>query len=156
MPDPDVERALARYRTLAFAFDARFRLPGTPLRFGWDALLGLIPGVGDIAGGVLGAFGVWTGWRAGAPAALLLRMLLNVVIDVVVGTVPVAGDLFDVGWRSNSRNVTLLERWSERPRAVRKESAALMAGLGALLLAVLGAAAWISIQVLRLVLGAVG
>ncbi len=127
-------------------------MPGTGLRFGWDALLGLIPGLGDIAGGILAGFGVWTGWRAGAPAALLFRMLLNVVIDVAGGSVPLAGDLFDVVWRSNSRNATLLERWGDRPHAVRRESAAVLAGLGALLVVVLVAAAWVSIRVIRLVL----
>src|SRR5512147_2613425 len=106
MPSP-----LDRYRTLATAFDARFRIPGTPIRFGWDAVLGLIPGAGDAIGGLVAGYGLWVGARLGAPWVVLGRMLFNLAVDVLVGAVPLAGDLFDIGWRGNLRNLALLERW---------------------------------------------
>ncbi len=141
------ERHLRRYRSLAHQWDNLLRIPGTPIRLGWDALLGLIPVIGDAAGGVLGSYGVWVGWRQGAPFSVLLRLLLNLLVDIVVGAIPVAGDLFDVGWRSNSRNVALLDRWLERPDQVRRRSAWLLVALAGILLvmlvASLAAAVWL-------------
>ena len=141
------ERHLRRYRSLAWQWDNLLRIPGTPIRLGWDALLGVIPVVGDAAGGMLGSYGIWVGWRQGAPLSVLLRMLLNVLIDTVTGAIPVLGDLFDIGWRSNSRNLALLDRWLERPDQLRRRSAWLLIALAAILLlallAALAAAIWI-------------
>lgn len=120
---------LERYRTFARALDSQFRIPFTPIRFGWDALIGLLPGAGDAIGGILSAYGLWVGTRLGAPASVLARMLLNLLIDVVIGAVPVLGDLFDVGWKGNLRNLALLERWVETPHQVRRSSSLLIAGL---------------------------
>lgn len=126
---PDESKALARYQELARQWDSQYRIPGTPVRVGWDAILGLVPGIGDLAGCAIGAIGLWTGWRLGAPPALLLRMLLNTAVDVLIGSVPLAGDLFDIGWRSNSRNARLLQRWLERPHHVHARSRALLLAL---------------------------
>lgn len=144
MPDADRERALARYTALASAYDSRFRIPGTPIRFGWDALIGLFPGFGDVAGGLLGAYGLLVGWRLGAPTAVLTRMLFNVVVDVAGGAIPALGDLFDVAWRSNSRNAALLARWLEQPGEVRRKSLGLAVGLVAGLLLLAAAAVWLA------------
>ncbi len=134
--------ALERYRALARRLDAEFRIPFTPIRFGWDAIIGLIPGIGDAAGGLLGGYGLLVGWRLGAPAGVLLRMLLNLVIDVGVGSLPLLGDLFDVAWRNNLRNVALLERWVQAPHRTERRSAALLWGLlAAVVLLATGAAA---------------
>ena len=151
----EAERHLERYRSLAHQWDNLLRIPGTPIRIGWDALLGLIPVLGDGAGGVLGGYGLWVGWRQGAPASVLLRMLLNVVIDVVVGAIPVAGDLFDVGWRSNSRNILLLDRWLARPDPVRRRSAWLLFTLGATLVLLLAAAVTLAVWLVHLLLATV-
>jgi hypothetical protein len=146
------ERHLRRYRSLAHQWDNLLRIPGTPIRLGWDALLGLIPVVGDTAGGVLGGYGVWVGWRQGAPFSVLLRMLLNVLVDVVIGAVPFAGDLFDIGWRSNSRNLGLLDRWLDRPEQTRRRSGWLLVALAAILLLVLVAALALAVRMLHLLL----
>jgi hypothetical protein len=130
---------LARFRRLAIALDARWRVPGTPVRFGWDALLGLLPGVGDALGGLLGGYGLFVATRLGAPGVVLARMLLNLVIDVSVGTIPLFGDVFDVGWAGNLRNLSLLERWLAQPHRTRRQSWALF-GLVALALAGVGIA----------------
>ncbi len=145
---PDEPTALARYQALTRQWDSRFRIPGTPIRIGWDAIVGLVPGVGDLAGGAVGAIGLWTGWRLGAPLAILLRMLLNTGLDVLLGAIPLAGDLFDVGWRSNTRNANLLERWLERPHETRRRSRALLLGLLAVPVVLGVAAIWLAVWLL--------
>jgi hypothetical protein len=139
----DDRKALARYEALARQWDSQFRIPGTPIRVGWDAIIGLVPGVGDLAGGAVGAIGLWTGWRLGAPLAILLQMLLNTGLDVLLGAIPIAGDLFDVGWRSNTRNAALLQRWLDRPHQTHARSRVLLVGLLAVPLLLGVAAVWL-------------
>jgi hypothetical protein len=155
VPDTDRERALARYTALAKAYDSQFRVPGTPIRFGWDALIGLFPGFGDAAGGLLGAYGLLVGWRLGAPPAVLGRMLFTVAVDVAGGAVPALGDLFDIAWRSNSRNAALLARWLEQPGEVRRQSLALGLALVACLLLLAAAAVWLAWTLVRLLASAI-
>jgi hypothetical protein len=120
--------------------DSAVGIPGTRLRFGLDALLGLVPGVGDVVGAAAAGYVVLAAARLGAPASVLVRMLLNVGIDTVVGSVPLLGDLFDLGFRSNSRNVALLERHLADPRGARAASRSVVVGvlLGLALLAAAG------------------
>jgi len=106
-PDP---RGLDALRRWARIFDSAFRIPGTRITFGLDPILGLIPGLGDVASPVFSLFFVWHGVRLGVPKVVLARMVLNVVIDSGVGWVPVIGDLFDFGWKANAWNLALLER----------------------------------------------
>lgn len=101
---------LARLRRLATRMDTQFRLPGTGIRFGWDAVLGLVPGVGDTLALLPSAYIMQQSHRLGAPKPLLARMALNTGIDLVIGSVPLVGDIFDIGWKSKIRNVDLLER----------------------------------------------
>jgi hypothetical protein len=88
--------------------DSAMRIPGTSIRLGADAVLGLIPGVGDALASVISTYVILQAAKMGAHKTLLSRMLLNVVIDSVVGAVPVIGDLFDIGWKANIKNVELL------------------------------------------------
>ncbi|MGH7675347.1 MAG: DUF4112 domain-containing protein [Gemmatimonadales bacterium] len=118
-------------------FDEALRVPGTPLRLGLDALLGLVPGLGDAVSGGVAAYGLWVGARVGAPAPVLLRMLFNVAVDAGVGTIPLAGDLFDIGWKANRRNLDLLERWVETPAATRSASTATLVAVAAAAVAML-------------------
>lgn len=102
--------ALRRVDRLAYWLDDRFRLPGTEIRVGLDGLVGLVPGVGDAVTAGLGAYILTEAWGLGAPGRVLAHMLFNLAIDAVVGSVPVLGDVFDVGWKANRRNVDLLRR----------------------------------------------
>ena len=106
----DTERQIARLETLARVLDDVFRVPGTRIRFGLDGIVGLIPGVGDAATGALAAYLAVRAWDLGLPAGVILRMAANVGIDLAVGSIPVAGDLFDVGFKANRRNVELIKR----------------------------------------------
>ena len=130
---------VSRLQQLARLLDAAVRIPGTNVRVGLDPVLGLIPGAGDIAGGVLSAIIVVHAARLGAPRSVLGRMVINVAVDSVVGAIPLLGDLFDIGWKSNLRNAGLLARYVERPRATQVASRfAVAAAVAAILAIVLG------------------
>ena len=135
-------RALTRVRAVGDLLDNALRIPGTNIRVGLDPLIGLVPGFGDLAGGLASAYIILEAARAGAPGSILVRMLGNVGIDAVVGAIPVVGDLFDVTWKSNARNVRLLERHFDAPHDTRRTSIVLVALViaGALALAVAGIA----------------
>jgi hypothetical protein len=128
---------LGRARALTRLLDSAARVPGTGVRFGADAILGLVPGLGDVAGAALAGYLVILAQRLGAPRAVVLRMLANVAVDTVGGTVPLLGDLFDVAFKSNTRNLALLERAIERPADTTRTSRLVVAGtlLGLVLLA---------------------
>ena len=104
------EAELANLERVARLLDARFRIPFTPVRFGVDSLVGLVPGVGDALALIPAAWLLYRAFRLGAPAGLLARMGANVALDAGVGAVPVLGDVFDVAFKSNRRNMTLLRR----------------------------------------------
>jgi hypothetical protein len=97
-------------RRWAAQLDNAFRVPGTQIRFGLDPILGLVPGIGDLATPVLSVLLLVHGARVRVPKIVLARMVLNTLIDFVVGAIPVLGDLFDFGWKSNVWNLALLER----------------------------------------------
>jgi len=90
--------------------DSAYRVPGTRVRFGWDPIVGLVPGVGDFVTASFSALVLFRAFRLGVPRVVLIRMVLNILIDLVAGAVPVIGDLFDVAWQSNTMNFALLER----------------------------------------------
>lgn len=102
-------KELSRARSVARALDGMIPLPGGR-SLGLDAVVGLIPGFGDLAGAAASAYIILLAIRAGASRASVVRMVGNVAIDTIVGSVPVLGDLFDVGWKSNNRNVAIMER----------------------------------------------
>lgn len=97
-------------RRWAVLLDSVFRVPGTNIRFGFDAIVGLVPGLGDLVAPVFTVAVLATGLRMRVPAVVQVRMVLNALIDVVAGLVPILGDLADVAWKADLRNVALLER----------------------------------------------
>jgi hypothetical protein len=112
----DAAARLARMRKLAWLLDARFGLPGTRFRFGVNSLLGLPPVAGDVALGLLSLYLIFEAKRLGAPNALLAKMLANVAVEVAGGSVPIIGNLFDMAFKANLRNLDLLEGWLRRGR----------------------------------------
>lgn len=145
--------SLTRARATAQLLDAAIRIPGTRIRVGLDSLLGLIPGVGDMAGGAFGAYLLVIAARAGAPPAVLLRMLGNLGVDALFGTIPLLGDLFDVAFKANLRNLALLERYADRPAATTKRSRLLMIGVALLALLVVVGAVVAMVLALRWIAG---
>jgi hypothetical protein len=104
---------LARLDALAALLDTAFIVPGTNIRFGFDALVGLVPGIGDAVTTAISLYIVHEARQLGAPGHLIARMLGNVVVDGLVGSIPLLGDAFDVMWRSNVRNMRLLRAWMD-------------------------------------------
>jgi hypothetical protein len=100
---------LRRLSWLSKLLDSQFRVPGTNFRFGLDPVIGLIPGAGDFVTFLVSSMMLGILARNGASGNVLARMILNVVLDTLIGAIPVAGDLFDFGFKSNQRNLRLLQ-----------------------------------------------
>jgi hypothetical protein len=116
--DFDATAHLGAVTRLARLLDTALRIPGTRIRFGVDALLGIVPGLGDAVGALIGGYIVWAAVRAGAPRPVVGRMLANIAVDAIVGAVPVAGTIFDVAYKANYRNAQMLVAWAQTPAAV--------------------------------------
>ena len=136
------EIVLKRLRTLTHVLDNAIPIPGTPYRVGLDPLLGMIPGGGDIAGAAVSAYIVVSAAKLGLPRESLVRMVMNILLEVFVGTVPVLGDLFDVAWKANVKNMELLDIHMKTPKKGKKADKWFVFVLvGGLMLAVVGAIA---------------
>jgi hypothetical protein len=125
---------------LAWLLDSSIPIPGTRLSIGLDALIGLVPFIGDLAGVLASSYILGEAARLGVGRSVLLRMALNVAIEGVVGLVPLAGDVFDAAFKANQRNVRLLERWMEEPRRAERVSLGLVAAIALGLLLLVAAA----------------
>ena len=125
--------SLPQLRRLAWLLDSSIPIPGTRFSFGIDALIGLVPGLGDLVGTALSAYIVAGAWRAGASKTTLVHMLFNIAVESIVGAIPLFGDIFDAAWKANQRNMRLLEAHEKDPRGARRSSL----GFFALLLLVL-------------------
>jgi hypothetical protein len=101
---------------LSHVLDDFIKIPGTSIRFGLDGIVGVIPGVGDLIGGIASCIIIVAAWVRGVSYVTVARMVANVAIEVVVGSVPVLGDMFDIAWRANRRNYALLTGSLYEPR----------------------------------------
>jgi hypothetical protein len=102
---------------IASLLDDMWRIPGTKVRFGLDALIGWIPGIGDVMAGAASCVIVFASWRRGVAPVTLARMVANILLEAAVGGVPVVGDVFHVFWKANRRNYRILIREKQQPRA---------------------------------------
>lgn len=155
--DPEEQRALASLARLSRVLDGAIRVPGTDIRIGLDPLLGLVPGLGDWAGALGSGYILLRAANLGAARPTLLRMAANISVDFLAGSVPVLGDIFDIGWRANERNMALLRAHLEGPeqrrRADRGFVVLLVVGLGVLLLATVGLSLWLLAALAQAVFG---
>ena len=113
MPSRDSQISDPRLREIeliARLLDDRFRIPGTAIRFGLDGLVGLVPGIGDTATALAALYVVHRAHALGVPKPVVARMVGNVLIDMAVGSIPLLGDIFDVAFKANRRNLDLLRR----------------------------------------------
>jgi len=139
---PEIKREIASKiapwaERLAYLLDDWIRIPGTDIKFGLDAVVGLIPGVGDVVTGTGSVALLLLALKNRVPTAGLLRMVANIGIDVVGGSVPFVGDLFDVAWRSNRKNLDIIKRYEADPDAASPTGDKVLVGVG-ITLAVLG------------------
>jgi Domain of unknown function (DUF4112) len=109
--------AVRRMQTVANILDTAFVIPGTKQRVGIDAIIGLIPGAGDVVTTILSSYIIWEARNLGVPRAALARMLANLGIHAVVGSLPVIGDLFDAFFRVNQRNMKIVRSQLQKMRA---------------------------------------
>ena len=134
----DDER-LARLRRLAWWLDEGIRVPGTRIRFGLDPIFGLVPGLGDVVGALLGGAILMEAHRRRLSRTTLVRMAANIIVDTAVGAVPLLGDVVDFVWRSNRRNLDLLQRHTLEPsRSARTDRLWVMTLFGVLGLTCVG------------------
>ena len=144
---PPAPRALREARVVARVLDDLIRVPLTRRTVGLDPLIGLVPGLGDWAGWAASAHLLVASARLGASAPLILRMAVNALLDAVVGSVPVLGDLFDLGWKANRRNLVLLESLVADPAATKRSSRLLV---GTVLIVTFGVTALTAVGALLL------
>ena len=145
---PQMERLRAMSRLL----DNAFTIPGTQYRFGLDALIGLVPGLGDAASAIFSSYLVLQASRLGAPKSVVSRMIGNIALDTIVGWIPLLGDLFDVAFKSNIRNMALLEEHVRRPAAAKAGSRRTLLLVGGILLVAFAGAVALGVVVTKLVL----
>lgn len=122
-----------RLKTLAYFMDESIRLPGG-YRIGWDGIIGLVPGLGDVAGLAVSAYIIAESARTGAPKSVLLRMSANTAVDTIIGAIPVLGDMFDFAFKANRRNLRLLQAHLDAPQRTRRVSIGWLALIGGLAL----------------------
>jgi hypothetical protein len=114
---------------LSHVLDDFIKIPGTSIRFGLDGIVGLIPGIGDLIGGIASCIIIVAAWVRGVSYVTVTRMVANVAIEVVVGSVPILGDMFDIAWRANRRNYALLVGSVDEPRKHTMQSWLFLGGL---------------------------
>ena len=149
---PSIADAERRIALVARVLDELITIPGTRHRFGLDSVVGLIPGVGDLASAAVGGWIILEAARFRLPGVVLARMVINSVVDLVVGAIPLVGDAFDFIFKSNTRNLALFRRHATDPGASTTEHRAFLAGLvlvlaGLLWLAVVAIDWLLSIQI---------
>ena len=143
-PESDEMRALReRLRFVAWLLDSSIPIPGTRLSVGLDAIIGLVPFIGDLIGVLASSYIIAEANRLGVGRAILARMAFNVAVEGVVGIVPLLGDAFDAGWKANIKNVRLLDAWAERPHATRRSSRLFLLALTLALVAFAALSGWL-------------
>jgi len=156
-PTPTEETALAQLRGLSRVLDGAITIPGTGIRFGLDPIIGLVPVVGDWIGAALSGYIIVQGARLGASGATLMRMTGNLVVDLMAGSVPVLGDIFDLGFRANERNLALISAHMQSPATRRRSDLAVVVGvIGGLLVVavtVIALSTWLVYSLLQAIFG---
>lgn len=133
---PEQLDQLAVARSIANIMDTAITVPGTNIRMGLDTLLGLLPGIGDAISSAVGSYIIVLAGQLGVSRPVIWRMVLNQTIDMVVGAVPFLGDILDIGWKANVKNVALMEKALNDPDAARRASTGMIVGLVLLLVAI--------------------
>lgn len=135
------EEKLIRLKRLSERLDNTFTIPGTKYKIGIEALIGAVPIVGDLIGGILTSYIMYSGMKMGAPPRIIVRMAVNIAIDFAIGSIPIIGDLFDFVWKANKKNVELIEETTLLNEETNKINylivATLIVGLIAIILAML-------------------
>ena len=127
----------SKSRKFAELLDSRYTIPGTRIKIGLDPIFGLVSGIGDLAGASLSVYFMFYATSMGAGTSVLLRMFMNIMADLIIGLIPIFGDLFDVAWKANLRNAKLLEELEADSEKLEKKSTTLMWVLFTILVTIL-------------------
>jgi hypothetical protein len=138
---------------LAWLLDNSIPIPGTGRRIGLDAVVGLVPGLGDVLSGGLGLLVVVRGAQLGVPGVVLARMLANVAVDFAIGSIPLIGDAFDLWFKANQRNVGLIRRYTAHPTASTAGTWTFFAGLLLAVGLVVVGSIWLLTRLLSTIIG---
>ena len=135
------EEKLIRLKLLSKRLDETFTIPGTKHKIGIESLIGAIPVIGDLIGGILSTYIMYSGIKMGASPRIIAQMAANIAVDFAIGSIPIVGDLFDFVWKANKKNVKLIEEVSVLNEETNKINylivATLIVGLVAIILAIL-------------------
>ncbi|HMT92522.1 DUF4112 domain-containing protein [uncultured Thiothrix sp.] len=127
---------------LAWLLDNSIKVPGTSWKIGLDGILGLLPGIGDLSAGLLSTYILYQAVKIKVPRAIIARMGLNVLLESVIGVIPIFGDLFDFAFKANQRNVDLMRKYVLNPRETTRQSTLTLIALVAFFFVVLGLMVW--------------
>ncbi len=145
-PSPSQVASLRRLRRISHLLDNSIPIPGTKYRIGLDPILGLIPGGGDLISSIFAGYVVFKSAQMGVPQETLVKMAANIVFDTVAGTVPVAGDLLDVAWKANVKNIELLDAHLGSPEQGKKADWLFVAALLLGLMLIVGGVIFLSVM----------
>ena len=139
--DGIMEEKIIRLKRLSERLDETFTIPGTERKIGIESIIGAIPLVGDLIGGIISTYIMYSGIKMGASPGVIARMAANIAIDFAIGSIPIVGDLFDFVWKANKKNVELIEETTLLNEETNKINylivATLIVGLVAIILAIL-------------------
>lgn len=150
---PEERQTRARLQFLAWLLDSSIPIPGTRFTVGLDAIIGLVPFIGDLIGVLASSIILMEANRLGVSRAVMTRMAFNVAVEGIVGIIPFFGDAFDAGWKANQRNVRLLTHWMEQPHKAERGSRRFVILLALALLALLAACSLGTWLLLRAIFG---
>src|SRR5262245_6839393 len=148
--EANLERVEDQLDSFAWLLDNYFRIPGLGWRFGIDAIIGLVPGLGDVVTGALGVLLLIRAVQFKLPKIVITRMILNNLIDITIGAIPFLGDLFDFAFKANTRNMVLFRKYAEGPNESTVSHWIFVAVLIGFFAAILGLIAFGTYYVLRL------
>jgi Domain of unknown function (DUF4112) len=151
---PERSRGLAEVEALAWLLDNSIPVPGMGgRRFGIDAVIGLVPGIGDLVSGAIGLFIIWRGARLGLPTVAVARMLATTAIDLAVGAIPVVGDAFDLWFKANTRNLAVMRRHLAEPDVSTRDDWLALLGLVGAALLVVALIGWLVASLIGAIIG---
>ena len=148
--EPGLRQTRERLAWIAWLLDSSIPITGTSFTIGLDAIVGIVPVLGDLIGVLLSSYILGEAARLGAPRSLLMRMSFNVAVEGIVGMIPLAGDVFDAAWKANQKNVRLLDGWLDSPQKAKRSSrlfAVLLVLVVASFLALLGVLGYVLFRI---------
>lgn len=147
--DSPAQLSMERLNRFAWLLDNSIPIPGTRYRIGLDPLIGLVPGIGDTIAALLSMIIIGEAARARLPASILARMTFNVALEVLIGAIPLVGDIFDMTWKANARNARLMEQYLTSSRSTVVSSRIMLSLVVALLLFSIAASLWVGFLILH-------